>query len=562
MSIDSTKYVILDVETNGLSSIRDDLLSISLYKPDTGLTYNRFLPLDLNSRVLTTEINGITTSDLAGLEPLSQDEVDSIIEKFELTTKTILTYGNLDSRFIKKYFERNKLKGYEVFSFYNFKHDIISSRFSEGNITKDNLCRLFGIPNVTDIHSGLNDCILEWKKKKKLNGKKLLITNNKVFFISEDYYIPVSYLREYPNFRYFASDLPVFDIVSKQLKKFSVYGKDFKKFPTNFDGMIIEHLINSMLSAEKVDSTLFLIKNKSKCQYIGKLPSEIETLYFNFNPNGTISAVDRKDIGTEIELNTFLQSVKKQIKPLITYIQEEIFCGRQIISQELVTHNDYRVMALCDLSTKDAVLEIKTNNYDPKEYKEQLFYQAKGRKCYLLQVDWDKLPTQIDLIISEICFPPIVRKHGGLREEIKILYFQERIPNKELEIIHYKNRTSPITVRCKKCNYQWEATSYYLMNNARCPNCEPIPKKDNLKKEVIIERKTKEMILAEKEIRYREKLLSLSNNKISAHSFQGSNKPVEAVCLICNYNWSPRADHLLARPWCPVCKRRQRDVKK
>ena len=35
--IDSSKFVVLDVETNGLSSERDDLLSISIYKPDIAL---------------------------------------------------------------------------------------------------------------------------------------------------------------------------------------------------------------------------------------------------------------------------------------------------------------------------------------------------------------------------------------------------------------------------------------------------------------------------------------------------------------------------------------------
>lgn len=32
--IDKSKYVVLDVETNGLSSINCDLLSISIYSPD------------------------------------------------------------------------------------------------------------------------------------------------------------------------------------------------------------------------------------------------------------------------------------------------------------------------------------------------------------------------------------------------------------------------------------------------------------------------------------------------------------------------------------------------
>ena len=33
--VDPSKYVVLDVETNGLSSIKHDLLSISIFKPDS-----------------------------------------------------------------------------------------------------------------------------------------------------------------------------------------------------------------------------------------------------------------------------------------------------------------------------------------------------------------------------------------------------------------------------------------------------------------------------------------------------------------------------------------------
>ena len=88
-NVDPSKYVVLDVETNGLSSVRDDLLSISIYKPDTGEMYNRFLPLELNSEATRTEINGITTSDLKNCLPLTQDEVDELIHTYELKENNI-----------------------------------------------------------------------------------------------------------------------------------------------------------------------------------------------------------------------------------------------------------------------------------------------------------------------------------------------------------------------------------------------------------------------------------------------------------------------------------------
>ena len=119
-NVDPSKYVVLDVETNGRSSIKDDLLSISIYKPDTGETFKRFLPLELNPEVVTTQYNGIETKDLMGLVPLSQEEVDRIIRVFDLKNRTILTYGSIDEKFIVKYFLRHDLQGIDFFSFYNF----------------------------------------------------------------------------------------------------------------------------------------------------------------------------------------------------------------------------------------------------------------------------------------------------------------------------------------------------------------------------------------------------------------------------------------------------------
>ena len=81
-SVEASKNLVLDVETNGLSSKQCDLLSLAIYCPDKEKMYNRFLPLELNDSVLTTNINGITEEMLKGAVALSQEEVDKIITEY------------------------------------------------------------------------------------------------------------------------------------------------------------------------------------------------------------------------------------------------------------------------------------------------------------------------------------------------------------------------------------------------------------------------------------------------------------------------------------------------
>lgn len=389
--INSKDYVVLDVETNGLSSLKHDLLSISIYKPDDNKIYDRFLPLELNSFVETHCINGIDEDMLSDKTPLTQEEFDQLVNDFELDRRTILTYGSIDEKFIKNYLKRKKINGFEKLNFYNFKHDIISSKFSEGNITKDNLCNIYGIDGTRNIHSGLNDCILEWKLYEKMNGNKLIIISNTVNEFNDEYMIPASYLQTYPNFKYIIKNYPKINYELIPIKSFNIRSKELEKFDTNISGMTIEHLINTMLEARDVNSEtlLFQIQNRNKLKMIGKLPSMIHTISAIFNNDGTITAVNKEDEEKVKRINEVTLAIKKEILPLISYIKSQIFNNEKILSQELVLNKDDNVMAKCDLSSNNAILEIKAfNGNDIDKFKYQLYYEANGRDVYLLQTFW------------------------------------------------------------------------------------------------------------------------------------------------------------------------------
>ena len=554
--IDARKYVVLDVETNGLSAIRDDLLSISIYKPDTKENYNRFLPLELNECVITTDINGIKTEDLKDLEPLSQSEVDDLIEKFELKNRIILTYGGIDEKFISKYFSRHKLEGINYFAFYNFKHEIISSRFSEGNITKDNLCRLYKIENVQDVHSGNSDCILEWKLFEKMDGKRLLVTNNKVFEFNDEYLVPASYISTYPNMKYYIKEPLKISCISHTVYSLPITIENLIKFPTNFNGMIFEHLMNSALNVQKVDSREFELENKKKLKFLGKLPSEVNTIPMIFNSDGTLTATRNEDISLEKLINRNVKNLKKLTGPLVKFIGLNIFEGKTIKSQELVVHPEKRVMAVCDLSTENAILEIKSVTGQPIEnFAEQLYYESNGRKCYILQMNWEEAIESGAIEINEVTFK--VEKIQDVKLS-RLKMAQEKIETETVKIVSFIDQKSPVRLKCENCGEEWNTSYYIATKHKGCPKCDK-------KKKQVVKRKIKlsdDEKQKEKIIKYQKQLDVYSKNKLRIIELVDSTKPVKVKCLVCGYEWSmSRIDRLLGRPYCIRCKKNKNQHK-
>ncbi len=548
--IDASKYVVLDVETNGLSAKSHDLLSLAIYKPDTGALFHRYFPLELNDIVLTTWVNGITEELLVGTEALTQEEVDKIIEDFDLYSRTILTYGGIDERFLRHYFERHHLRGFEQLRFYNFKRDIISSRFAEGNITKDNLCKLFGIENITEVHSANNDCVLEWNLFEKLNGQQLLVTNNKVFlFDSDDYYIPASYISTYNNFKYHLKSLPRIAAGCRLEEVFVVKGGYLKKFQTNINGVVIENLINTMIGAMKVDSREFLANNKGKLAYVGTLESKRDVIPVSFSNDGLVITHRPQDKTIEKEVNLFIEALRKDLMPMIEYIKAEVFKGEAILSQELVVHEDKKILALCDLSSASSVLEIKMSNFcEPTVYKEQIFYEAKGRKAYLLQVNWDMLPDELPFYITSLDLEECEPFEDA--EQHRQRTAKEKIETDEIELVHYFNTSSSVTLRCKKCGNEWRSTYYSAVNHRPCPECKKIEPKKRKGPEPLSE----EEKLQKRAEKFCEKVYLASGKTILASGYTGAKEKVHLKCRQCGKEWDARADHVMSRCFCPRCR--------
>ncbi len=418
-------YVVLDVETNGLSKKNDDLLSISIYDPLKKICYNRFLPLDMQPSVATSYINGITDTSLKDKLHINQEEANKILEFFNLDKRTILVYGpdDFDSLFMQNYFKRQRITGFDNLKFENIKRHVPSGVFDlAGSASKDNMCRLFGIEGVEDVHSGLNDCLLEWKLFEKFTQYKPIRIGNKFYKFNKDYVVPVTVLIQNPKI-YQYTDIPVRYVLGdvKSVFHYNVSEKvlnRIKKFDTNITGISLENIIYSTLGAIKQNNSSFLIGNKMKLEKIATIETNVGEIPISITEDGLIEAVEEKDKDFINEVNDVALALKEELKTTLAFIKDNVFKNEEILSQELVLSENNKVLALCDLSSKSAVMEIKTVSpsvsnigyLDPK-ITYQLYYQSKQRAAYYLHIfigggyemaDKSKAPRFCSIDISKI----------------------------------------------------------------------------------------------------------------------------------------------------------------
>ncbi len=481
------KYIVVDVETNGLRKANDDLLSISIYDPTTGICYNRFLPLDLQPLVLTGYINGINDNMIENECHLDQVELDSIIEFFKLKERIVLSYsggkGTFDFDFINNYCKRHNLFGFDNLKIENIKNKFPEAPYgSEGFLTKDYLCKLFGIEGIREKHTSLNDCILEWKLFEKVSMNDYFFINNKLYKFNPDYIIPCTYLTTTPELKRLANiSIPFIEGKAKEVFSFSFPEKNIKfikKFPTNITGITIEHMLNTILNVTKQNNTFFLSENKKKLEFVGALPSVLNEIPINLEEDGTISAINEED-KTYIEtINNVTDIIKECIKPLADYLRERIFNDDVIMSQELCISDDKKVLSLCDLSDSKNIVEIKTmdilltKTIVKDRIAKQLYYEFKGRNIYVVVIKFvekNKPKTYkkyIDKVIVKLYKvklniqkeEDVIRSRTLLRTEVEIL---KQITNNNLitkneiiKVLKYKSDLVDIFIsNLEKYNY-------------------------------------------------------------------------------------------------------------
>ena len=133
------------------------------------------------------------------------------------------------------------------------------------------------------------------------------------------------------------------------------------------------------------------------------------------------------------------------------------------MTQELIVNEKDNVLAKCDLSSKNAILEIKAFISDIEKIKYQLYYQANGRPIYLLQTKWNtKIKKGLIFIIYKV---------NILEEEMIKNSYENQINNEKLKVLKYNDAHKMLELQCKKCNYKWKTSLSKFEINSNCPIC-------------------------------------------------------------------------------------------
>ena len=219
-----------------------------------------------------------------------------------------------------------------------------------------------------------------------------------LYAYNKDYIIPVTALIRNPRlFDYARIDYPY--VLDSTKRVFSYRFSDdtiskIKKFSTNITGVSLENMIFGSLNAKKQDNFKFLYDNKKKLNKICDFDDKTLVIPIVIKEDGLLEAKQEEDTEFVKQVNEVSTAIKAELSEVLNFIKNDIFQNQEICSQELVVSDDKKVLSICDLSSNNSILEIKTFRpritnlgYLDPDIRTQLYYQSKGRKTYLLYID-------------------------------------------------------------------------------------------------------------------------------------------------------------------------------
>lgn len=175
--LDLKEVVFLDLETSGLNPLTDDVIEIALYDPSSGKEFSRLLPLN-RSKEISVEIEsltGITNDMIKELAPITSQELDELIDEFDLKKKKIVIWAGInmfDAHFLATLFINAQNKNFNLLKFVSAM-DVIKkySDISFNSYSKDYLANYLNI-NSKGSHRALSDCKIEAEIYKTLYSRK------------------------------------------------------------------------------------------------------------------------------------------------------------------------------------------------------------------------------------------------------------------------------------------------------------------------------------------------------------------------------------------------------
>lgn len=196
-----------------------------------------------------------------------------------------------------------------------------------------------------------------------------------------------------------------------EIKTFHSYCFDLLGKIGTLEASSNENIINSMIGAKECDNSDFLNANNRKLKIVGKLPSEYEEIPVVKREDGTLKSLDPQYEEYIRAVNETSNVIRSGIVEVIDFIREKIFANKEIRTQEISFTENHRVLALCDLSSDDAVLEIKTfdifNSYKTENVIRQMYYQKGDKELYAMSIIFDfsytkKMERRLDNLIFRI----------------------------------------------------------------------------------------------------------------------------------------------------------------